>query len=213
MREPQSGLENLFKLSPVVAVLVIDDSSSAASLAQALVKGGIRLIEITLRTTSAYDAISRISAEVAEAVVGAGTILSPSQFAEVEKLGCRFAVSPGATPGLLDAAVNSSCPWLPGAATLSEMMLLRERGFRVQKFFPAEAAGGVAYLGSVASVLKDVRFCPTGGIDGRNLQNYFALPNVLCVGGSWIAPPQLVKARNWSEITTRAASAVSVRRG
>jgi 2-dehydro-3-deoxyphosphogluconate aldolase/(4S)-4-hydroxy-2-oxoglutarate aldolase len=213
MREPQANLESLLKLSPVVAVLVIEDSSIAAPLAQALVKGGIRLIEVTLRTPCAYDAISRMSAEVEEAIIGAGTIVSPPQFAEVEKLRCRFAVSPGATPELIDAALNSSCPWLPGAATLSEMMRLRERGFRLQKFFPAEASGGVRHLGSVATVLSDVRFCPTGGIDESNVQNYLALPNVLCVGGSWIAPPNLTKARNWREITARAASAVSAHRG
>jgi 2-dehydro-3-deoxyphosphogluconate aldolase/(4S)-4-hydroxy-2-oxoglutarate aldolase len=213
MPEPQAGLEALLKLSPVVAVLVVEAPSTAVSLARALVRGGVRLIEITLRTSSAYDAISRISAEVEDAIVGAGTIVAPSQFAEVEKLGCRFAVSPGATPDLIKAALNLGCPWLPGAATVSEMMLLRERGLTLQKFFPAEASGGVAFLKSLASVLSDVRFCPTGGIDERNLQNYLALPNVLCVAGSWLAPPDLVKARNWSEITARAAIAAAAHRG
>jgi 2-dehydro-3-deoxyphosphogluconate aldolase / (4S)-4-hydroxy-2-oxoglutarate aldolase len=213
MLDLQPGLEELLRQSPVVAVLMIEDVSSAVPLARALVAGGIRLIEITLRTPEAREAISLISAEVEEAVVGAGTILAPSQFGEVEKLKCRFAVSPGSTPELLKAASQARCPWLPGAATVSEMMRLFEQGFALQKFFPAEAMGGIAFLKSVAAVLRDIRFCPTGGIDERNVADYLALPNVLCVGGSWVAPPALVKARRWDEIATRAASAASTRRG
>ena len=212
MHESQQGLEKLLKLSPVVAVLVIEEAATAVPLARALVKGGVKLIEITLRTPAALGAISQITAEVEDAVVGAGTVLSPRQFAEVEKLRCRFAVSPGSTPGLIRAATGSHCPWLPGAGTLSEMMLLLEHGLALQKFFPAEASGGISYLKSVASVLSAVRFCPTGGIDDRNLESYLGLPNVLCVGGSWIAPPSLVKAARWNEITARAAGAVSARR-
>jgi 2-dehydro-3-deoxyphosphogluconate aldolase/(4S)-4-hydroxy-2-oxoglutarate aldolase len=211
LHEPQHGLESLLKLSPVVAVLMIEDAANAVPLARALVKGGLSLIEITLRTASAHRAIAQIVAEVEGAIVGAGTILSPRQFADMEKLNCRFAVSPGSTPDLIKAASEVSCPWLPGAATLSETMLLLEHGFRLQKFFPAEVAGGVAYLKSLASVVSPVRFCPTGGIDQRNAENYLALPNVLCVGGSWIAPPALVKMSRWEEITAIAAGAASIR--
>jgi len=212
MHEPQQGLENSLQLSPVVAVLVIEDVSTAVPLARALVKGGVRLIEITLRTPSALRAISQIAAEVEHAVVGAGTVVSPKQFADVEKLKCRFAVSPGATLDLIKAASESNCPWLPGAATLSETMLLLEHGFSLQKFFPAEASGGVAYLKSLASVLSAVRFCPTGGIDQRNAGSYLALPNVVCVGGSWIAPEALVNSAKWEEITALASSAASINR-
>jgi 2-dehydro-3-deoxyphosphogluconate aldolase/(4S)-4-hydroxy-2-oxoglutarate aldolase len=213
MPDPQCGLEDLLKLSPVVAVLMIEDAAAAVPLARALVRGGIPLIEITLRTAQALEAISRISDEVKEAIVGAGTILAPKQFAAVERLKCRFAVSPGSTPDLIAAAAAARCPWLPGAATLSEMMALAERGFTLQKFFPAEAAGGTRCLKSVAAVLNNLRFCPTGGIDEANVADYLALPNVLCVGGSWVAPPQLVKSGRWDEITARAASVVSAHRG
>jgi 2-dehydro-3-deoxyphosphogluconate aldolase / (4S)-4-hydroxy-2-oxoglutarate aldolase len=212
MKEVQKALEPLLRLSPVVAVLVIEDAKCAAPLARALVKGGVKTIEITLRTPAALEAMERIAGEVEDAVVGAGTLLSPGQFEEVERRGCRFVVSPGATPALLEAASKSSLPWLPGAATLSEMMRLLEHGYALQKFFPAEPAGGTAFLKSVSAVLSTLRFCPTGGIDHRNLAEYLALPNVLCVGGSWVAPPALVKAQRWDEIEALAASAVKARR-
>lgn len=213
MKVPQKNLEPLLRLSPVVAVLVIEDARNAAPLARALLAGGVKLIEITLRTPAALEAMERIGGEVEGAVVGAGTLLSPRQFDEVARRGCRFAVSPGATPALIEAASQSPLPWLPGAATLSEMMHLLEHGLSLQKFFPAEAAGGTAYLKSIASVLPDLRFCPTGGIDQRNAADYLALANVLCVGGSWVAPPALVKAERWGEIETLAASAARVPRG
>jgi 2-dehydro-3-deoxyphosphogluconate aldolase/(4S)-4-hydroxy-2-oxoglutarate aldolase len=213
VKVPQKNLEPLLRLSPVVAVLVIEDARNAAPLARALLAGGVKLIEITLRTPAALEAMERIGSEVEGAVVGAGTLLSPRQFDEVARRGCRFAVSPGATPALIEAASQSPLPWLPGAATLSEMMHLLEHGLSLQKFFPAEAAGGTAYLKSIASVLPDLRFCPTGGIDQRNAADYLALANVLCVGGSWVAPPALVKAERWGEIETLAASAARVPRG
>jgi 2-dehydro-3-deoxyphosphogluconate aldolase/(4S)-4-hydroxy-2-oxoglutarate aldolase len=212
MIEPQKKLEALLKTSPVVAVLAIDELGSAVPLARALVKGGVKLIEITLRTPAALSALERIGGEVKDAMVGAGTLLSPRQFDEVERLGCRFAVSPGATPALIEAAARSSLPWLPGAATVSEMMRLLEHGYSLQKFFPAEAAGGAAYLKSIASVLPRLRFCPTGGIDQRNASDYLGLANVLCVGGSWVAPPALVRAERWGDIEALAASAVKARR-
>jgi 2-dehydro-3-deoxyphosphogluconate aldolase / (4S)-4-hydroxy-2-oxoglutarate aldolase len=213
VKVPQKNLEPLLRLSPVVAVLVIEDARNAAPLARALLAGGVKLIEITLRTPAALEAMERIGGEVEGAVVGAGTLLSPRQFDEVARRGCRFAVSPGATPALIEAASQSPLPWLPGAATLSEMMHLLEHGLSLQKFFPAEAAGGTAYLKSIASVLPDLRFCPTGGIDQRNAADYLALANVLCVGGSWVAPPALVKAERWGEIETLAASAARAPRG
>jgi 2-dehydro-3-deoxyphosphogluconate aldolase/(4S)-4-hydroxy-2-oxoglutarate aldolase len=213
VKVPQKNLEPLLRLSPVVAVLVIEDARNAAPLARALLAGGVKLIEITLRTPAALEAMERIGSEVEGAVVGAGTLLSPRQFDEVARRGCRFAVSPGATPALIEAASQSPLPWLPGAATLSEMMHLLEHGLSLQKFFPAEAAGGTAYLKSIASVLPDLSFCPTGGIDQRNAADYLALANVLCVGGSWVAPPALVKAERWGEIETLAASAARVPRG
>jgi 2-dehydro-3-deoxyphosphogluconate aldolase/(4S)-4-hydroxy-2-oxoglutarate aldolase len=213
VKVPQKNLEPLLRLSPVVAVLVIEDARNAAPLARALLAGGVKLIEITLRTPAALEAMERIGGEVEGAVVGAGTLLSPRQFDDVARRGCRFAVSPGATPALIEAASQSPLPWLPGAATLSEMMHLLEHGLSLQKFFPAEAAGGTAYLKSIASVLPDLSFCPTGGIDQRNAADYLALANVLCVGGSWVAPPALVKAERWGEIETLAASAARVPRG
>ena len=213
MKEPQEGLEPLLSLSPVVAVLVIDDAKTAVPLARALVKGGVKLIEITLRTPQALDAMQRIAGEVENAVVGAGTVLSPRQFDEVARRGCRFAVSPGSTAALIEAALHHPLPWLPGASTLSEMMRLLEYGLTLQKFFPAEAAGGTAYLKSVASVLGTLRFCPTGGIEQRNAADYLALANVLSVGGSWVAPPPLVRAARWDDIESLAASAVAAPRG
>jgi len=207
MTDRQTGLEKLLKHSRLIAVLMIDDAATAVPLARALVKGGVRLIEITLRTPAALEAIRRIAGEVEGAITGAGTILSPEQFAEVDRIGCHFIVSPGATPRLIEAAAGARTPWLPGAATASEMLLLLEHGYHLQKFFPAEQAGGAAYLRSLASPLSTLRFCPTGGIDERNVAGYLELPNVLCVGGSWIAPADLIAARNWDEVTARAAKA------
>ena len=210
MSDRQLGLEKLLKLSRIVAVLVIEDAATAVPLARALVKGGVRLIEITLRTPAAWEAIRRIAGEVEDAVTGAGTILTPEQFAEADRVGCNFTVSPGATPRLIAAAAAVPTPWLPGAATASEMLLLLEHGYPLQKFFPAEQAGGAAYLKSLSSPLSAVRFCPTGGIDERNAARYLELPNVLCVGGSWIAPAELIRAGKWDAITARAAEASGV---
>jgi 2-dehydro-3-deoxyphosphogluconate aldolase / (4S)-4-hydroxy-2-oxoglutarate aldolase len=199
------AIADILGRSRVVAVLVVDDVAVAVPLARALVEGGIGLIEITLRSAVALDAIAAIVRGVPEAVVGAGTLTAPGQFAEAEKRGCRFLVSPGATPALCEAAAQSAVPWLPGAATVSEMLALRERGYLIQKFFPAEASGGVACLKSLAPPLPDLRFCPTGGIGEHNARDYLAAPNVLCVGGSWMAPPALVRSGDWAAITALAA--------
>ncbi len=199
------AIADILGRSRIVAVLVVEDVAVAVPLARALVEGGIGLIEVTLRSAAALDAIAAIVRGVPEAVVGAGTLTAPGQFAEAEKRGCRFLVSPGATPALCEAAAQSAVPWLPGAATVSEMLALRERGYLIQKFFPAEASGGVACLKSLVSPLPDLRFCPTGGIGEHNAQDYLAVPNVLCVGGSWMAPPALVRSGDWAAITALAA--------
>ena len=198
--------------TPVVPVLVIESVAAGVPLARALVAGGLPLLEITLRTAAAPDVIRAIAAEVEGAVVGAGTVLTPAQLAEVERLGARFAVSPGATDALLDAARDGAVPLLPGAATATEVMTLLERGYREMKFFPAEPAGGVAYLRSLASPLPEARFCPTGGIAAANAPDYLALGNVMCVGGSWVAPPDAVRAGDWGRITALAREAVALRR-
>ena len=209
MSDRQARLAELLGVSPVVAVLVVSEVATAVPLARALVKGGVSLLEITLRSKAALAAIEAIATRVSDAIVGAGTIVSPAQFAEVERAGCRFAVSPGATTALIEAAASASVDWLPGAATVSEMMALLEHGYRIQKFFPAEASGGVAHLRSLISPLPALRFCPTGGIDAGNAAAYLALPNVLCVGGSWVAPTALVEAGRWDDISALAARSVA----
>jgi 2-dehydro-3-deoxyphosphogluconate aldolase/(4S)-4-hydroxy-2-oxoglutarate aldolase len=193
-------------------VLTVDDWRAAVPLARALVEGGLPAIEITLRTESAIEAIHAVASEVGDAYPGAGTVLTPLQFTQVEKAGARFAVSPGFTPSLLDAAEHSSVPLLPGAATATEAMTLLERGYAMQKFFPAEPAGGVAYLNALASPLPSVRFCPTGGVDAKNAAAYLALPNVVCVGGSWVAPKEAIAASDWARIRQLASHAASLGR-
>ncbi|MGI9419615.1 MAG: bifunctional 4-hydroxy-2-oxoglutarate aldolase/2-dehydro-3-deoxy-phosphogluconate aldolase [Geminicoccaceae bacterium] len=200
-------LDQIMRTAPVIPVIVIDQIDQAVPLARALVKGGLKVLEITLRTPVAMDAIKAIIAEVDDAIVGAGTVLTPKQLEEVTALGCKFAVSPGFTPALLDAAEGSPCPLLPGAATASEVMQLLERGYNRQKFFPAEAAGGVALLKSLASPLPDAKFCPTGGIGPDNAKAYLDLPNVLCVGGSWVVPKDAVASGDWGRIEELAMGA------
>jgi 2-dehydro-3-deoxyphosphogluconate aldolase/(4S)-4-hydroxy-2-oxoglutarate aldolase len=172
----------------------------AVPLARALVAGGLPVLEVTLRTAAAADCIRAIKAEVHEAIVGSGTVLDAKQFELSQKLGCAFAVSPGFTPKLLSAAKNSAVPLLPGASSASESMVLFENGYRFQKFFPAEPAGGVPYLASLASPLPQVRFCPTGGITAAIAPNYLKLANVITVGGSWMAPKSLIAAKDWKGI-------------
>lgn len=205
---PQKDLAELLRASRILAVLVIEELETAVPLASALVEGGVKLIEITLRSSMALQAMEAIARNVSGAILGAGTVLSNRQFGEVENAGARFAVSPGSTPALLAAAARSSIAWLPGAATVSEMMVLREEGYAIQKFFPAESAGGAAFLKSLASPFPDLRFCPTGGIDQTKARDYLALPNVLCVGGSWVAPAALLKARNWKAVRDLAAGSL-----
>ncbi len=197
---------SLCKLAPVIPVLVIEDIDTAVPLAQALVAGGLPVLEITLRTECALHAIEAMS-KVEGAIVGAGTVLNASQMEAARGAGARFAVSPGATPTIIDAARLNDMPLLPGAQTCSEIMALLEQGYSVQKFFPAEAIGGAAALKSIAGPLPQVTFCPTGGIKPARAPDYLELPNVVCVGGSWIAPQAALAAGDWQAITELARSA------
>jgi 2-dehydro-3-deoxyphosphogluconate aldolase/(4S)-4-hydroxy-2-oxoglutarate aldolase len=205
-------LLSILKLQPVVPVLIVDDAKSAVELARALVAGGLRAIEITMRTPAALDAVKAVAAEVEGANVGAGTILNARDFDAAVKAGSTFIVSPGSTPGVLDAARASDVPLLPGAATASEVMALREEGYEVMKFFPAEQAGGAAYLKALSSPLAGTLFCPTGGVSLGNAMDYLSLPNVVCVGGSWVAPKDLVAIGGWAGITKLASEAFALRK-
>lgn len=204
-------LLSILKLQPVVPVLVIDDAATAVPLARALVAGGLKAIEITLRTPAALEAIRAVANEVEGAVAGAGTILNAAQFEEAVKAGSEFIVTPGTTQELIDVANDHAVPLLPGAATASEVMGLREEGYDVMKFFPAEQAGGAAYLKSLSSPLAGTLFCPTGGISLANARDYLSLPNVVCVGGSWVAPKELVAKGDWAGITKLAAEAFALK--
>lgn len=196
---------------PVIPVLLIDKAEHAVPLARALAKGGLPAIEITLRTAAALDAIRAVAAEVPEAIVGAGTILNAKQYEDAAKAGSRFIVSPGVTKNILAAADDSDVPLLPAAITPGEMLSLRDEGYTHLKFFPAEQAGGAAFLKALSSPLAGTIFCPTGGISLANAKTYLSLPNVICVGGSWVAPKELVEAADWDGITALAREAASLK--
>ncbi|GHE29121.1 bifunctional 4-hydroxy-2-oxoglutarate aldolase/2-dehydro-3-deoxy-phosphogluconate aldolase [Streptomyces capitiformicae] len=202
---------SLLDLAPVVPVVVIEDASDAVPLARALVAGGLPAIEVTLRTEAGLDAIRAISGAVPEAVVGAGTVVTPEQVTESVRAGARFLVSPGWTDALLAAMRASGVPFLPGVSTTSEVVALLERGVREMKFFPAQAAGGTAYLRSLAGPLPQARFCPTGGIGPADAPEYLALPNVGCVGGTWMLPADALAARDWARVETLAREAAALR--
>ncbi len=201
----------LCQMAPVIPVLTIDDATHAAALARALVAGGLPVLEVTLRTPAALDAI-RAMARVPGAWVGAGTVIIPDDAAAACNAGARFAVSPGATDRLLDACEGIDLPLLPGAATASEAMRLAERGYSAQKFFPAEPSGGVSALKAMGAPLPQIRFCPTGGITMQNAPDYLGLANVACVGGSWVAPSDAIAALDWNRIETLAHSAAALPR-
>lgn len=207
MNPKTQKLLSTLKLQPVVPVLIIEDAAHAVPLARALVAGGLKAIEITMRTDAALEAVRRVAAEVEGAVVGTGTILNPAHFEAAVKAGSQFIVSPGTTRELIRAADASDIPLLPGAATASEVMQLREDGYEVLKFFPAEQAGGAGYLKALSSPLAGTLFCPTGGISLKNARDYLSLPNVVCVGGSWVAPKDMVEAGDWQGITRLATEA------
>jgi 2-dehydro-3-deoxyphosphogluconate aldolase/(4S)-4-hydroxy-2-oxoglutarate aldolase len=197
--------------TPVIPVLTIEDAAHAVELARALAGGGLRLLEITLRTDAALAAIRRIADQVPEAVVGAGTVLDPAQLEDALKAGARFLVSPGSTDELLAAAAEGSVPLVPGCATASEAMRLRAAGWTFLKFFPAEPAGGIPYLKGLAEPLPEIRFCPTGGVNPGNARAYLGLKNVACVGGSWVAPKAMVEAGDWQGIKELATEAAALR--
>ncbi|WP_329179388.1 bifunctional 4-hydroxy-2-oxoglutarate aldolase/2-dehydro-3-deoxy-phosphogluconate aldolase [Streptomyces sp. NBC_01477] len=203
-------MDSVLGLASVIPVVVVEDADDAVPLARALLAGGLRAIEITLRTPAALDAIQAVAHGVPGAVVGAGTVLTPDHAAAATAAGARFLVSPGWTERLLDAMCGTGLPYLPGVSTASEVLDLLERGVTDMKFFPAEAAGGVPFLRSLASPLPDARFCPTGGIDAARAPRYLALPNVACVGGSWMIPPDLLGARDWDGVTALAKEAAAL---
>lgn len=204
-------MSSILDLSPVIPVVVLDDPRVAPDLALALVAGGIKVIEVTLRTPRALAVIERIAADAPEIVVGAGTVLSRESAVAAQAAGAEFLVSPGTTDELLTAMIDTGLPLLPGCATISEVLQVRERGLKEAKFFPAEASGGVAFLSSVASVVPDVRFCPTGGIRLATAPFYLGLSNVPCVGGTWLTPTDLIANRDWDRITALAAAASLLR--
>lgn len=201
----------LCNLAPVIPVLVVDDVAYAAPLATALVAGGLPVLEVTLRTAAALDVI-REMAQVTGGIVGAGTLLTPKDVEDAKVAGALFGVAPGATDILLDACEANDLPLLPGAATASEAMRLLERGYSVQKFFPAEANGGAPALKAIGAPIPQVSFCPTGGVSLKNANDYLSLSNTLCVGGSWVAPKNLVQSGDWDEITALAAEAAKLPR-
>lgn len=207
----QHRVETVMNAAPVIPVVIVDDPAKAVLMARALVKGGLPAIEVTLRTARALDCLAAVAEEVEGAIPGAGTVLDPAQIAAVEKAGAQFMVSPGSSPVLLDAAENSTVPMLPGAATASEMMALGERGYRFLKFFPAGPAGGPTYLKALSSPLPQFRICPTGGVNVDNAADYLGLSNVLCVGGSWVAPQKLVEAGDWEAIEALAFAAAAMK--
>ncbi|MEO9079009.1 MAG: bifunctional 4-hydroxy-2-oxoglutarate aldolase/2-dehydro-3-deoxy-phosphogluconate aldolase [Rhodanobacter sp.] len=207
----QQKLAAILALAPVVPVVIIEDASHAIPLARALVTGGIRAIEVTLRTAAAMDAIRAIAAEVEGAVIGVGTVLDGDQLEAARRAGAHFAVSPGMSPRLLAAAHDNELPLLPGVATAGEAMSLLEHGYRHLKFFPAVAAGGQKLLAAWASPLPQIRFCPTGGISLASAPDFLALPNVICVGGSWLTPANKLASGDWSAIELLAREAAGLR--
>lgn len=204
---------DLFKLSPVVPVMVIERLEDAVPMAEALLAAGVPILEVTLRTPVAIQAIERLREKLPRAVVGAGTVTTPEELNAVKTAGAQFAISPGITTNLLRAGAHGDVPLIPGVATISELMTAKELGYTHLKFFPAEAAGGCAMLKSIAGPFPDITFCPTGGIHQGNFQDYLDLPNVACVGGSWILPKPAIDAHNWQAVTESATLALKTVKG
>ncbi|MGH2306112.1 bifunctional 4-hydroxy-2-oxoglutarate aldolase/2-dehydro-3-deoxy-phosphogluconate aldolase [Campylobacter taeniopygiae] len=193
--------KEILEVSKIIPVITIYDLKTSVDLAKALIDGGIKILEITLRTQEAIEAIKLISKEIPEAVVGAGTILNAKMLEEVKNAGAKFAISPGLNAILAKEAKNVDLPLIPGIATAGELMLALEFGFKNLKFFPAQAAGGVNMLKSFSAPFQEVKFCPTGGISLDNMNDYLKLDNVLCVGGSWLTPKELILDKKWNQIT------------
>ncbi|MFK5977981.1 MAG: bifunctional 4-hydroxy-2-oxoglutarate aldolase/2-dehydro-3-deoxy-phosphogluconate aldolase [Rhizobiaceae bacterium] len=211
MENKQKIIHNIMTLAPVIPVVVVEEIGNAVALARALVAGGLPAIEVTLRTPIAMEALKVIADEVEGAFVGAGTVITAAQIREIEAAGAKFMVSPGVAANLLDAADDSALPLLPGTATASEVMALGERGYSHMKFFPGSLAGGAPYLKALSGPLPQYNFCPTGGVSLANASEYLALKNVLCVGGSWVAPKNLVEAGDWDAITKLASDATALK--
>lgn len=209
MKHWKKSAEEILTASPVVPVIVINDVKDAVPLAKALLAGGVRTLEVTLRTACALEAIKTIMEEVPEAIVGAGTVTTVEQFRKVSELGVEFIITPGLTASLLKEAVAGNIPVIPGIATLGELMTGAEAGLTCFKFFPAEINGGVAALKAFAGPMPDVKFCPTGGISLKNYRDYLALKNVLCVGGSWFVPTDAIEQGDFATITRMAKEAVA----
>ena len=208
--EQSARSAEICRRAPVIPVLVIDDLAHAAPLARALVAGGLPALEVTLRTPVALDVI-RAMAEVEGGIVGAGTLLTPADVKAAKAAGATFGVSPGATDRIIAACEDEGLALLPGAATATEVLLLLERGYTVQKFFPAESSGGAPAVKAIGAPIPQVSFCPTGGVSLKNAKDYLGLPNVLCVGGSWVAPKDRMLAGDWDGITTLAREAAALR--
>ena len=202
---------DLMRLGPVIPVIVIDDARDAVPLARALVEGGVRVLEVTLRTPAALDALRAISSNVGEAIAGVGTISRPEDFIEAAAAGAKFGVSPGLTPELIASAKASGLPLLPGVMTPSDVIAARAAGFTALKLFPAGQAGGIGMLKALGGPFPDVIFCPTGGVTPENAPDFLALPNVACVGGSWLAPRDLVAKGDWRRISALAREAAQLR--
>ena len=209
MKNWKTSAEQILTSGPVVPVIVINKLEHAVPLAKALVAGGVRVLEVTLRTACAVEAIKAIAKEVPDAIIGAGTVLNPEQLAEVTAAGAQFAISPGLTEPLLKAANAGPIPLIPGISTVSELMLGLDAGLREFKFFPAEANGGVKALQAIAGPFPQVRFCPTGGITPNNYRDYLALKSVLCIGGSWLVPADALESGDYARITKLAQGAVA----
>lgn len=202
----------ILRRAPVIPVIVLEDARRAAPLAEALVAGGLPVLEVTLRTPAALEAVKLMRQAAPDAVVGVGTIIAPEQFAAARDAGAQFGVSPGCTAQLAVAARESGLPWLPGVMTPGEVMQARASGFNPCKLFPALQAGGTGMLKALHAVFPEMRFCPTGGVSRGNAAEYLALPNVACVGGSWIAPAELVIRGDWAAIRGLAAEAAAMPR-
>ena len=201
--------EEIFAAGPVVPVLVINDVEKAVPLAKALMEGGIKVLEVTLRTPAAIDVIKRIADEVPDSLIGAGTVTNAQQLKAVVEAGAKFAISPGMTADLLKAGMDAEIPLIPGISSTSDLMKGKDAGYTHMKFFPAEASGGVKAIKSISGPFPDVTFCPTGGIGPNNYNDYLALNNVKCVGGSWLAPDDAIEAGDWARITQLAKEAVA----
>ena len=200
-------IEEIILKNKVIPVIVTEDSQDVVTLGETLLKNGVNIIEITLRTKEAFQAILTLSKNLPELMVGAGTVLSPALAVKAKDCGASFLVSPGSTEQLILECQKVKLPFLPGASTVSEMMKLNDEGFKYIKFFPANYSGGVGFIKSISSVLPDLCFCPTGGINQNNVNEWLELQNVVCVGGTWIAPQRLIKEKKWQKIAENAKNA------